>query len=280
MPSPPLRHSRGALQNLITCAKQGVPVVYASGTQVGMTGPMSLVGSTVSSNCDVLSGLVVHQLANPGAPFIYGVCVAPFDMKTTIEAYGAPEHYPGDLINVQVAQRYGLPTWGYAGSTDAKVLDLQAGLEYLGSTLMGMLSRCNLLHDVGYLASGLAASCESILFGNEVIAFARRMLPQVTVDQDALATESIKRVGPGGTFLTEDETLQHMRDIWYSPLIDRRRYAEWEAAGRPTMFERIQEGVREILASHQPPPLEPEVVQELDGLIASEDRRARREEQG
>jgi trimethylamine--corrinoid protein Co-methyltransferase len=274
MPSPPLRHSKVALQNLITCARHSMPVVYASGTQVGASGPMSLAGSTVSSNCDVLGGLVVHQLANPGAPFIYGVCVAPLDMRTTIECYGAPEHFLGDVVNVQTAQSYGMPTWGYAGNSDAKVLDLQAALEYCGSTLMGLLSHCNLLHDVGYLESGLVASCESIVFGNEVVELARRTLQRVPVDEESLAEEAIKRLGPGGTFLMEEHTVKHMRDFWYSPLIDRRRYEQWVGAGRQTMSDRLRERTREILSSHEPVPLDRSILKSMDAFIAARDREA------
>jgi trimethylamine--corrinoid protein Co-methyltransferase len=98
------------------------------------------------------------------------------------------------------------------------------------------------------------------------------------VDEDALATEIIRRVGPGGTFLMEDHTLQHMRDFWYSPLIDRQRYAGWEAAGRQTMFQRIQGRVQEILASHTPMPLAPEIASYLDDAIAGEDEKALRKE--
>jgi len=271
MPSPPLRHSKVALQNLITCARHSMPVVYASGTQVGASGPMSLAGSTVSSNCDVLSGLVVHQLANPGAPFIYGVCIAPLDMRTLIECYGAPEHFLGDLVNVQTAQSYGLPTWGYAGNSDAKVLDLQAALEYYGSTLMGLLSQCNLLHDVGYLESGMAASCESIVFGNEVVEFARRTLQKVEIDEESLAVEAIKRLGPGGTFLMEEHTVQHLRDFWYSPLIDRRGYQEWAGAGRQTMSDRLRARTREILASHEPVALDRSILKSMDDFIAAQE---------
>jgi trimethylamine--corrinoid protein Co-methyltransferase len=272
MPSPPLRHGKNALRNLTACARHRLPVIYASGTQVGMTGPMSLSGSTVSSNCDVLSGLVVHQLTNPGAPFIYGVCVAPFDMQTSTEAYGAPEHYPGDLINVRVAQRYGLPTWGYAGSTDAKTLDHQAALEYLGSTLMGMLSGCNLLHDVGYLESGLTASCESIVFGDLVVAFARRILGPVRAGGESLAVDVIRRVGPGGTFLMEAHTLAHMRRFWYSPLIDRQRYDAWTADGSQTLSDRVRTETQRILDSHQPEALDPALLKEIDRFIAARDQ--------
>jgi trimethylamine--corrinoid protein Co-methyltransferase len=272
MPSPPLRHSMSALHNLISCARQSIPAVYASGTQMGTSGPMTIAGGTVSSNCDVLSGLVVHQLANPGAPFIYGVCVPPIDMRTTIECYGAPEHFLGDLLNVRVAQSYGLPSWGYAADTDSKILDLQAALEYLGSSVMGLLSGCNLLHDVGYLESGMVASCESIVFGNEVIAYARRMIQPVVVNPETLAVDIIKRVGPGGTFMTERHTLSHFREFWYSPLIDRNRHEGWVNAGRQSMSDRVRKKAEDILASYTPPALDPSIVAAIDEKITALER--------
>jgi trimethylamine---corrinoid protein Co-methyltransferase len=274
MPSPPLRHSKNALRNLIGCARQSIPAVYASGTQMGTSGPMTIVGATVSSNCDVLSGLVIHQLANPGAPFIYGVCIPPIDMRTTIECYGAPEHFLGDLVNVRVAQRYGLPTWGYAADSDSKVLDLQAAIEYLGSALMGLLSGCNLLHDVGYLESGMAASCESIVFGNEVVAYARRIIQPVVVSQETLATDLIKKVGPGGSFMTERHTFKHFREFWYSPLIDRHRHDGWVQEGSLSMLDRIRKRTAEILASHVPLPLDMDIMRAIDDRIADLDQQA------
>jgi trimethylamine--corrinoid protein Co-methyltransferase len=275
MPSPPLRHSKNALRNLMYCARHSIPVVYASGTQLGTSGPMTIAGGTVSSNCDVLSGLVVHQLANPGAPFVYGVCVAPLDMRSTIECYGAPEHFLGDLVNGQVAHSYGLPTFGYAGDTDSKTLDLQAAMEYVGSTLIGLLSHVNLLHDVGYLESGLAASCESIVLADQVIEFARRMLQRVDVSEESLALQMIKRVGPGGTFLQEKHTLDHFRDFWYSPLVDRRRYGQWVDKGRQTMADRLKAQAREILATHQPQSMAESVIRSIDSVIAEQDKKAK-----
>jgi trimethylamine--corrinoid protein Co-methyltransferase len=268
MPSPPLRHTSNALTNLIHCARNNMPVVYASGTQMGLSGPMSVDGSTLSSNCDVLSGLIIHQLANPGAPFIYGVCIAPFDMKTSIEAYGAPEHYLGDALNMQMARHYNLPSWGYAGSTDSKTLDMQAAIEYLGSTMAGMMSGCNLLHDVGYLESGMSASKESILFGNEVIAFARRILQKVDVNRETLSAEAIKQRGPGGSFLMDDYTIRQMREFWYSPLIDRKRYDAWIQSGRTTMLDRIIDRVKHVMATHWPTPLDPAIAAEIERMVA------------
>ncbi len=232
---------------------------------------MSIAGGTVSSNCDVLSGLVVHQLANPGAPFIYGVGVSVMDMYTTVDSYGAPEHHLADVVNAQVAHSYGLPTWGYVGTTDSKTLDLQAALEYSSATMMGLLSGCSLLHDVGYLESGMTASCESIIFGNEVVEYARRLLQNVDVTQETLAVQTIKRVGPGGTFLDAPHTVSHLRDFWYSRLIDRRRYSQWVNDGGQTMYGRLRARTEELLSSHEPTPLDRSLAKSMSSLIAARD---------
>jgi trimethylamine--corrinoid protein Co-methyltransferase len=271
MPSPPLRHSKVALRNMISCARHSLPVVYASGTNPGATGPMSVAGGTVSSNADVLAGLVVHQLANPGAPFVYGAGVLPMDMKSGISSYGAPEHHLGDLVNGQLARSYDLPTWGFAAASDSKVLDLQAALEYSTSVMMGLLSHVNMLHDVGFLDFGRVASCESILFGNEVIEYSRMTLAAVRVDEESLATETIKRVGAGGSFLTEDHTVEHFRDYYYSPLVDRRRYEKWIDKGSKSMSDRLHSRAQELLASHQPIALDSSSISTMDRAIAEQE---------
>jgi trimethylamine--corrinoid protein Co-methyltransferase len=274
MPSPPLRHSATALQNLLHCAQQSIPVVYGSGTAMGLTGPMTIAGATVSSNADILSGLVAHQLANPGAPFIYGAGVTVFDMKTMIDSYGAPEHHLGDALNGQLVHHYGLPSWGYAADTDSKVLDLQAGVEFVSATFMGMLSNFNLLHDVGYMESGLTASCESILLGNEVIENVRRMLQPIVINDETLGVASIKNMGPGGSFVAEGQTLKCFRDIWYSPLIDRRRYGDWASLGSLTMHDRLRSRVQDLLDTHQPAPLEPQVAKRIASRLDEWERQS------
>ncbi|MHA2497616.1 MAG: trimethylamine methyltransferase family protein [Candidatus Hodarchaeales archaeon] len=275
MPSPPLKHSKIALQNVIHCARYSIPVIYASGTQLGVSGPMTVAGGVVSANADVLAGLVVHQLANPGTPFIYGVGVALLDMKTTVDSYGAPEGLSGNMINAQLAaQHYELPTWGYAACTDSKVLDLQAALEYMNSTLTGLLSHCHMLHDVGYLESGLTASCESIVLGNEVVEIARRILQPFEVSEETIPIDLLQEIGPNQTFLKTDHTLRHLRDFYYSPLIDRNRYQPWHEKGQKTMTDRLKSRVQEILAGHQPVVLEEEIALEISNLIRKEDEKS------
>jgi trimethylamine---corrinoid protein Co-methyltransferase len=100
-----------------------------------------------------------------------------------------------------------------------------------------------------------------------VIEYVRRMLQPVSISEGTLATESIKRVGPGGTFLTEDQTLANCRSFWYSPLVDRRRYDGWLEAGSLTMWDRLNARVQDILTSHRPAPLDPSVAQGVDAFV-------------
>lgn len=273
MPSPPFTHSEIALENIMQCAREKIPVVYASGTQIGATGPMSITGSAIASNIDVLAGLVVHQLVNPGSPFIYGVCVAPLDMKTTIEAYGAPEHYIGDALNTELANYYDLPTWGYAGSTDAKILDSQAALEYYGQTYTGMVSHTNLLHDCGYLEAGLTASCESLVFANEVIELVRRSLQPLDFSLEAMGVDLIRTMQPKHTYLKARHTLRHFRDFYYSELLDRQHYDDWKLKGALSMEDRVKIKTARIMETYHPQSLTADIFDALENYIADVEKK-------
>jgi len=128
-----------------------------------------------------------------------------------------------------------------------------------------------LLHDVGYLESGMTASCESIVFGSEVVEYAWRLLQIVEISEETLAVETINRVGPGGTFLQERHTVRHLRDFWYSSLLDRRRYSQWFDDGRQTMFDRLKARVGDILSAHESVSLDESVARSIRDLIAARD---------
>ena len=147
----------------------------------------------------------------------------------------------------------------------------EGAVEGVGRFRMGLLSGCSLLHDVGYLESGMTASCESIIFGNEVVEYARRLFQNVDVTQETLAVQTIKRVGPGGTFLDAPHTVSHLRDFWYSRLIDRRRYSQWVNDGCQTMYDRLRARTEELLSSHEPTPLDRSLAKSMSSLIAARD---------
>src|SRR5665647_2412200 len=169
MPNPPLVHSAEALDKVQACAELDIPLVYAPAPAAGTTAPASIAATIVVGNAETLSGLVVHQLTRSGAPFVYGVGCGAFDMRTAVDVYGAPEHFLGNAAATDLARFYGLPSFAYAAVADAKTFDEQWAAEAGITAVLGALSRATLLHDVGYLESGMQSSYETIVLGDELV---------------------------------------------------------------------------------------------------------------
>ncbi len=252
MSSPPLSHDHEALDKLLVCAELGVPLVLAPAAGCCTTAPASVTAAVVVCNAEVLSGLVLHQLCRPGAPFVYGVGVSAMNMRTAVDVYCAPEAFLGDQASSDLAAFYGLPVWHYAACADSKVLDGQLAAEYALSTLLGGLSRATLLHDVGYLESGLQSSLDAIVLGDELIGWVRAFMGELAVDDEALAVEEIEAVGPGGNHLARPYTRTHFRSFWRPALLDQSVYERWHAEGATTLAERVSERVAELRRT--PPP--------------------------
>jgi trimethylamine---corrinoid protein Co-methyltransferase len=274
-PTSPLQHSAEVLRKLLLMADQGLPFVYAPGPVEGATAPVTPAGSLAMANAEVLSGLVIAQLRRPGSPFVWGSGSGPMDMLATTATYAAPEFMLHCLAMAELAHNYyGLPVWGFAGCSDSKLPDIQAGIESALWILWAALSGANLVHDVGYIESGLTCSYEMIVIGDEIISFVRRLLGGMRITPETLALDVIDAVGPGGDFLSTDHTLAHYRDVWYPRLFDRRMVEAWQEAGRPTALERARATARETIASHRPAALAPEVSAQLQAIIDDADARA------
>jgi trimethylamine--corrinoid protein Co-methyltransferase len=156
----------------------------------------------------------------------------------------------------EVALSFGLPTWGLAGSTGAKVLDAQAGAESAFSILAQGLGGLNLIHDVGYMDNGMVCSTAQLVLGNENIGMTKRFVRGITVNQETLARKVIENVGPGGHFLQEAHTLEHFKDeLWVPGLMTREPRETWQQAGSKDLSAVIQEKLHEILETHKAPTL-------------------------
>ncbi len=182
MPSPPLMHDPDALTKVIGCAELLIPLIYAPAPNMGATGPRSITGAVLVGNAETLSGLVLHQHVNRGAPFVYGVGCGAMDMRTMTDPYVSPDALLAQQVGTDMARHYGLPSFSYAGMSDSKLLDEQWSAEAALSMAYGSLSRATLLHDVGYLESGLQSSYESIVLGDELVGYARQFMREVPVD--------------------------------------------------------------------------------------------------
>jgi trimethylamine--corrinoid protein Co-methyltransferase len=260
-PSSPLQHSQTALQKLLLCAEKRVPVIYIPTVMLGASGPVTSAGSIIIANAEILSGLVIHQLASKGAPFIYGGSAPSMDMRTTICTYGSPEAILNDAAIISMSRYYNLPDFCTGGCTDSQVFDQQAAAEAaLGMLLLGMAGG-TLIHDLGYMGSGMTSSMEMLVLMDEVASMVRHMLKGVEISPVTKAMEVIRKVGPGGNFLTEDHTLDNFkRYLHFSDLLNRDDYDNWKRGGGDDFGKKANAKVRHILEVHGAPDLSPEIV--------------------
>ena len=268
MPTPPLMHDFEGMDKLVRCAELDIPLVYAPAPSFGATAPASILGAIVIGNAEVLSGLVVHQLVAAGAPFVYGCGVGKINMATFVDTYNPPEIFLGHQAESDLARWYGLPSFAYAGHSDSKVLDEQWAAEAAFTTMLGALSRATLLHDVGYLETGLQSSYETILIGDELIGYARAFMKPLATGEATEILDEIMAVGPGGTHLGRRYTRQHHRDFWQAGVTDQRIYDRWLEDGAKTMKQRAKERVAELRSEPRSFALDDAQVARLDELLA------------
>ena len=269
-PMSPLNSGQDAMQKLMYCARHRIPIVFTPGLLAGATAPATFAGVLAQGLAEALHGLVVAQLISPGTPLIIGGVVSIMDMRDMVLAYGAPELSLLSAGLTEVARFLGLPMWSTGGCTDAKTVDEQAAIEAAISIAMAGLSGPNLVHDVGYTDSGLTGSLSMLVMCDEIIAMVKRVLRGLEVTPETLAVEVIDGVGPGGNFIGEDHTVKRFRAECYFPeLADRSNVESWQARGATTMGQRVEQRVKEILATHQPTPLPDDVVAQFDEVLAA-----------
>jgi trimethylamine--corrinoid protein Co-methyltransferase len=271
-PISPLLFTEESVQKLLFCAEKGIPVTYCPSPNMGSGGPVTMAGALAQANAEILAGVILAQLKNPGCPCLYGANIAVFDMQTAVISYGAPEWSLSMAALADMSRFYGLPVWGTGGATDSKIVDAQAGLEAMQSIYTAFLSRCTLNHDVGYIESGLTSSAEMIVLADEIISMVQYIVEGVSVDPNSLALDAIRRIKPGASYLTDDHTLDNWRGALFFPkLLNRERFESWEKGGRLNMSSRLNQTAREILARHQVPPLSDGAEKEINAVL--EERR-------
>lgn len=274
-PTSPLRHSEVVLRKVLKMVDHGLPFVYAPGPIDGASAPVTQAGALATTNAEVMSGMVIAQLRRPGAPFVWGCGSGPLDMRTMVVTYSSPEFMLNCMGMAELGHYYyNVPVWGFAGCSDSKLADMQAGIESALWILSAALSGNNLVHDVGYIESGLTCSYEMIVMGDEIISFVRRLMGGIQINPETLALDTIDRVGPGGDYMGDPHTARHFREVWYPRLFDRRAYHAWTEAGEPTAVKTANQVAREILATHIPEPLPAETLAGLHAIIARADARA------
>lgn len=252
-PISPLQFPLEIVEKIEILAKSQVPQVVSGAQFMGFTAPCTVAGSLALATAESFFGILLTQLFRPGAPCCLTCSPGAGNMRTGISFIASPEMTLSLAAQAQIARTVGLPTWGLAGATDSKALDAQAGAEASLSAALQALAGVNIIHDVGYMDMGMACSCAMMVMGDEIIQWVKRFMEGVAVNAETLATDVINAVGPGGHFMTQQHTLDHMRkEVWQPELFFKDSYDAWASAGKTTLEERADRKVAEILNGPAP----------------------------
>ena len=266
----PLTQDEGGIEAALEFAAAGVPAgIYPMAT-TGVTSPVTQMGTLAVLNAEVLSALALLQLAVPGAKVFYSGGPATIDLRTGAYTAASPEALWLRMMVARMARYYRIPSIVGAGATSAKVPGAQAAWENSLSFLLPALAGAGVLFGMGLLDGSNLLSYEAIVLDAEIGAMIRRLLGPVETGDEAFAGELIESLGPGAVYLDQEHTVRQMRNALSLPgLSDRDSYDEWRAKGAKDRVQVARERVREILATHRPPPLAEEVRREMDEIIAS-----------
>ncbi len=264
---PPLGHDGGSVEAALVAAEAGLPTGFMTMASCASTGPATVAGNLVVGNAEVISGLALIQLAYPGAPVFYAAAQTVMDLRTGAYTGGGPEDFLFGAASNVLADFYNVPLSMGSFATGAKEPNWQAGLENGLSTFMASVVMSDMLLGVGLLHGSRIWSFEQMLLDCEIFSLIRQMMAGIVVDDETLALETIRAVGPGGNFLSQKHTKRHMRDLWPARYLDRRPYNVW-AEQQDGAHDWAREEARRILSTHQPDPLAPELAKELHQIIA------------
>jgi trimethylamine--corrinoid protein Co-methyltransferase len=271
-PTPPLKWSDLTCQALIDCARSGIPAELVSMPLAGATSPVTLREMVVQHCAESLSGVLIHQLARPGAPIVFGGSPSAFDMRHGTTPMGAVETMMVDVGYAQVGKHLGLPTHAYMGLADAKGVDYQAGLESGLGAVLAALAGINVVSGPGMLDFESCQSLEKLVLDNEACGMALRLVRGVSHGSAGEAVELLRQLVEAGSLLGHRHTRANFRAelLIPGPAIDRASYGDWEKAGSRDAKAAAASEVQRILAGGNPAPVSDDLRRELDGLIRTE----------
>jgi trimethylamine--corrinoid protein Co-methyltransferase len=253
-PVSPLHFPNDVAEAIMETAQLGVPLGPLPCPTAGATAPMSLVGSLVQQNAEVLASVVLAQLVRPGLPILYCGRLAIMDPRTGISAWGSAEVGLASAATVQIGHRYGLPVNVYGLATNSHLMDFQSGYERALNAVIPALAGADELSGIGEAEAGLVSFRAQIVCDDEIAGGVRRLRQGLSSDEENLAVEVISAAMDGSrNFLGHPHTARCLRagEVLLPRLADRRTWGEWDRAGRSTILERAQAEAERLLAEHK-----------------------------
>lgn len=261
----PLTHPDKMVEVLMESAKHRVPLYIEADSQPGATSPVTLAGTLVEQNANILCGITLAQLINPGTPCIYSIASGIMDMATGNYSGGAPDTTLLHAATAQIAHYYNLP---FQGGTciDATISDAQAGYERALQVLACALAGVNFIHiSIGMMEQMLLAGYAQCVIDNEILGATFRIVRGIEVNENTLALDVIKEIGPGGDYLIHKHTLKNFRKVrWFPAITNREKWEVWKSNGAKDMGQRARGKARQILKEQPPQYLPPKLCEELD----------------
>jgi len=264
----PLILDEGATDAALEFSRAGIPVAFMGMPHAGITAPITLAGTMVVNNAEVLSSFTIIQMANPGAPIMYSAVPSMPDLRTGLYSGGTPESALLFAAGAEMARYYGVPSMVGGFGPSAKAPGPQAAFESVFFALTPALVGADILCGVGLLDGDTLLSLEQFMIDYEIGTILLRLIRGFDVNEETLALDLINKVGPGGNYLTEKHTLDHVRECWQPTISNVSSYDAWAAAGSKSVVQTAREKVKAILETHKPIPLDPTVQKKVSQIVS------------
>ncbi len=268
-PVSPLQLPHDGLDAVMEFVRAGQPVsVNPMGLTSG-TAPATLAGTLVQEHAEILAGITILQTLEPGSPVLYGGIPHVLDPRTSLCSFGSPEQGLLAVGMAQLGRSLGFGVYLNIGLTDAKALDVQAGIEKCSSLMLGAVAGADLVGHAGICGPDHAASLEWLVLDDTLMSFVKRVTRGFEVSPETLAAEVMARVGPGGNYLAEAHTVGHFRrELWIpGPEWTRQGWKAWVEGGRQSMADRVRDRCRDLLSRHAVSPIDPALAAEIDRIV-------------
>lgn len=268
----PLGQDGGSVEASMVAAQWGIPTGFMPMPMSCATAPATLAGNLVVATVDAVSPLVLMQLVNPGTPVYFAAAPTAIDLQTGGYTGGGPEDFLLAAAFSEICHFYQIPLAMGAFATGAKEPDWQAAVDNCFAALMPVLTKTAILNGAGTLNGSKIYSLQELIMDAEIYSMVAKVAGGIEVNEETLAVDIIKKVGPGGNYLSEKHTRQHMKKIWQPGVYDRKGYGAWLESGKKGAFEEATERARWILANHEVKPLDPKVKEEFARIIKAAEK--------
>jgi trimethylamine--corrinoid protein Co-methyltransferase len=266
-PASPLRFTHESLEILRLFCEKGLPVSIGPMVQAGLSGPVTLAGTVVQTNAEIVAGVTIAQILSPGNPVEYGGVCHIADMRSGDISFGSPEQGLLAAAMAQIGCSYGFAVHVNTGLTDAIVPDAQSGIEKATTMAVSAMAGAEMFGHLGIAGADQGASLEQLVIDNEIAGYVKRLLKGIRVTDETLAVDVIRQTR-SKSYLSTLHTTKHVRsEQWFPTLLNRARWEDWIGKNGKDLLSIARDKKEKILAEHKPEPLDTRLEAKIDAVV-------------